>query len=89
MLFLISPAKTLDEKPLAEAVPSTQPLFAAEAGKLAAALAALPAPKLRELLDVNASIAATNGKRYAGFATAAEKPALYSVRPCVRRCATF
>lgn len=79
MLFLLSPAKTLDETPLgADAPQTTEPRFAAEAERLASVLAALPPATLRTLLDVSQPLATLNAKRYAGFAAAEGKAAVFA-----------
>ncbi len=79
MLFLLSPAKTLDETPCGPGVPAaTAPAFAAEAEQLAGALAALPPASLRTLLCVSAPLAELNAKRYAAFATARAKQAAFA-----------
>ena len=78
MLFLLSPAKTLDESPAPKHLPRTEPLFPADANALAAQLAALSPAALRELLSVNAALAELNRKRYAGFASAAPKQCVAS-----------
>jgi cytoplasmic iron level regulating protein YaaA (DUF328/UPF0246 family) len=76
MLFLLSPAKTLDEKPARAGVARTEPVLGAEAQQLASALAALTPAALRTLLDVSAPLAELNHGRYASFASAAEKQAI-------------
>jgi len=79
MLFLLSPAKTLDERPAGADAPSaTTPVFAADATKLAGALSALPVADLRTLLSVSAPLAELNARRYRAFPTAPAKHALFT-----------
>ena len=79
MLFVLSPAKTLDEAAaVPKHVPRTEPRFAADADALAAQLAALSPSALRELLSVNAALAELNRGRYATFASAAPKQCVLS-----------
>ena len=74
MLFVLSPAKTLDEAAaVPKHVPRTEPRFAADADALATQLAALSPAALRELLSVNAALAELNRGRYAKFASAMPK----------------
>ena len=76
MLFILSPAKTLDES--AVAVPTTAPRFDLEATALAVDLAKLPSSALRELLGVSAPLAALNAKRYAEFSSGRAKAAVFA-----------
>ena len=76
MLFVLSPAKTLDESPAPAGVCCTQPLFAADAAKLAAKLASVSPADLRALMSISAPLATQNLARYKDFGRAAEKPAL-------------
>ena len=78
MLFLLSPAKTLDESPSPAGSVATAPVFGKDADTLAAALARLPVDQLRTLLSVSVPLASTNHARYAGWSTAAEKAAIFS-----------
>lgn len=78
MLFVLSPAKTLDESPAPAGVRCTQPLFAADAAKLAAKLATVSPADLRALMSISAPLATQNIARYKAFRSAAEKPALFS-----------
>jgi cytoplasmic iron level regulating protein YaaA (DUF328/UPF0246 family) len=79
MLFLLSPAKTLDESPSPPgASVATAPVFGKDADTLAGALARLPVDQLRTLLGVSAPLASTNHARYAGWSTAAEKAAIFA-----------
>jgi cytoplasmic iron level regulating protein YaaA (DUF328/UPF0246 family) len=76
MLFLLSPAKTLDEAPAPPDVPRTAPRFTSEAQALATALAALSPAALKALLAVSQPLAELNHGRYAVFAGAPEKQAV-------------
>jgi hypothetical protein len=76
MLFLLSPAKTLDESQPPESVARTAPRFAADADTLAGLLAAMTPAALRTLLAVSAPLAELNRGRYAAFASAAAKQAV-------------
>ena len=78
MLFLLSPAKTLDESPKPAGTQATAPVFAKDADTLAAALGRLPVDQLRSLLSVSQPLAAANHARYAGWSTAAEKAAIFA-----------
>lgn len=54
MIVLLSPAKSLDLEPHdAWGLPTTQPVFAAEAEALAGLLAAMSQPELKALLGVS------------------------------------
>jgi cytoplasmic iron level regulating protein YaaA (DUF328/UPF0246 family) len=78
MLAVISPAKTLDyRRPLPPLKP-TQPLFANEAAKLAAAAAKLSKKRLGELMHISDSLAALNAGRFKGFEAQEARPALYA-----------
>ena len=78
MLAVISPAKTLDyETPLPPVTP-TVPRFAAEATSLAGAASHLTQKRLRELMHISPSLAKLNADRFAAFADAPQRPALYA-----------
>jgi cytoplasmic iron level regulating protein YaaA (DUF328/UPF0246 family) len=78
MLAVISPAKTLDfKRPLPPLAP-TQPRFAEEAGKLAAAAARLSKAKLAALMRISDTLAALNVERFRGFAEQPARPAIYA-----------
>lgn len=78
MLAVISPAKTLDYRRPLPPLQATQPRFAEEAAKLAAAAAKLPKKKLSELMQISDSLAALNAGRFADFGTQEPRPALYA-----------
>ncbi|MDT8857487.1 peroxide stress protein YaaA [Paracoccaceae bacterium Fryx2] len=75
MLTVISPAKRLDEAPLAGAE-ITRPAFGAEALELAAVARGLTVADLRRLMGISEPLARLNRDRFAGFAAQAEKPAM-------------
>lgn len=67
MLFLLSPAKSLDyETPLAElpAVPATQPLFGQQSAELIGVLRQKSPLQVAELMDLSDTLAALNVARY-------------------------
>ena len=53
MLFVISPAKTLDFTPAPEGLPATRPDMTADTKALAAVARKLKAPDLRRLMDIS------------------------------------
>ena len=64
MLFLISPAKSLDyESPLPE-VAATEPLFVGQSVKLIAALRKHKPAQIAELMDLSPALASLNAARY-------------------------
>lgn len=64
MLFVISPAKSLDyESPLPE-LPHTQPLFKKEAAELVDILRGYSPQQLAELMDLSDALATLNAARY-------------------------
>jgi uncharacterized protein len=64
MLFLLSPAKTLDyDSPLPD-LPHTRPRFVAEAAELIGALRDLTPPQVAGLMDLSDTLAALNVARY-------------------------
>lgn len=78
MIALLSPAKTLDySRPLPPGK-SSDPRFADDAGRLAAAAAKLSARKLSELMHISPKLAKLNTGRFRGFADQPERPALYA-----------
>ena len=78
MIALLSPAKTLDyERPLPDLTP-TEPRFATEAAALAKSAANLSQKKLAALMHISLKLAKLNADRFAGFADAPERPALYA-----------
>ena len=79
MLFVLSPAKTLDESPVAPSAPkATTPIFAAEADTLAGALACLPLETLRTVLGVSPPLASLNHRRYTNWSSAKTKQAVFA-----------
>ena len=78
MIALLSPAKTLDyNRPLPPVEPS-DPRFAEDAGRLAAAAARLSAKRLSALMHISDKLAKLNTARFRGFADQPERPALYA-----------
>lgn len=78
MIAVISPAKTLDyATPLPPIAPTT-PRFGAEATALARSAARLPQKRLRALMGISPALAKLNHDRFAAFADAPERPALYA-----------
>jgi len=78
MIALLSPAKTLDyERPIPALTPTT-PRFAEDADTLAAAASRLTQKKLAELMHISPKLAKLNADRFAGFADAPERPALFA-----------
>ena len=70
MLFLISPAKTLDyETPVPAPLRrrATEPLFNAEAGELIAVLRKKSPAQVAQLMDLSPRLAALNVERYAAW----------------------
>ena len=85
MLFLLSPAKTLDLQtpvPPAVAAQATEPLFAAQAARLIEVLRKKSARKVAALMDLSPALSALNVERYAawqpGAAPAGARPAALS-----------
>jgi len=56
-IVLLSPAKTLDEKPLHPSIPRTAPRMAQATSALVAIAKKLTAPKIQTLMGVSAAIA--------------------------------
>lgn len=78
MIAVISPAKTLDyESPLPPPTP-TSPRFRTEAETLARAAARLSHKKLGALMKISPALAKLNAGRFAGFADAPERPAMFA-----------
>ena len=72
MLFLISPAKTLDcERALPRGVRqrATQPLFVPQAAELIGGLKTLAPAQVAALMDLSADLAALNAGRYSAWAS--------------------
>jgi cytoplasmic iron level regulating protein YaaA (DUF328/UPF0246 family) len=79
MLFVISPAKTLDFESAAP-LASSQPLLAEETLILVEYLRALSATALGKLFAVSEKLAQLNWERYQGFEQAAQRPALWAFK---------
>ena len=78
MIALLSPAKTLDyERPL-PAVTATTPRFADTAEALARSAANLTPKRLGQLMHISPALAKLNAGRFAGFADAPARPALFA-----------
>jgi len=70
MLFLLSPAKTLDyDRPLPRGVRqrATEPLFVPRAAELIAGLKTLAPPQVAQLMDLSDELAGLNVGRYAAW----------------------
>lgn len=83
MLFLISPAKTLDYEtplPAAAARAATEPLFGAEAAELVAILRRKSTRQVAALMELSDKLAALNVERYAAWRPG---PAAPGARPAV------
>ena len=64
MLFLLSPAKSLDYDTPAGDVPHTQPLFTKQSAELIGILRAYSPPQIAELMDLSDQLAGLNVARY-------------------------
>ena len=64
MLFLLSPAKSLDYQTPAGDLPHTRPLFAREASQLVGVLRKMSPPQVARLMGLSDSLAALNTARY-------------------------
>ena len=83
MLFLLSPAKSLDyERALPADVAHTLPTFLAQAGVLIEQLRGLSAQELGALMDISPALAALNAQRFADwqpdFSAANARQALFA-----------
>ena len=78
MLAVISPAKTLDFKRPLPPLAASDPRFAGDATRLAAAAAKLSKKALGKLMHISDSLAALNVERYRGFDDQPERPAIYA-----------
>lgn len=78
MLALLSPAKSLDYERPHPPVDESMPRFAEEAQKLAAAATKLGPKKLSALMGISDKLAKLNAARFASFAEAPERPALFA-----------
>lgn len=83
MLTVISPAKRLDEtrRDLPAGLEPTEPMFAADAAKLARIAQGLTVGELRDLMGISESLAKLNAERFRAFkaktADGAVKPAAF------------
>lgn len=78
MISVISPAKTLDYATALPDLEPTMPRFRAEAASLARSAARLPQKRLCTLMGISPALAKLNHDRFAGFADAPERPALFA-----------
>ncbi len=68
MLFLLSPAKSLDyDTPLPEGLPHTQPQFVADSTRLIEVLRAQSPQQIASLMQISDALAALNVGRYAAW----------------------
>jgi len=72
MLFVLSPAKTLDFTPAPADLPVTAPQMRAETARLAAATRRLSTADLRRLMDISDKLAELNVARFRAFDARAE-----------------
>jgi cytoplasmic iron level regulating protein YaaA (DUF328/UPF0246 family) len=84
MLTIISPAKKLNETPLAlpDGLEQTEPAFAAEAGQLAHLARALSVEDLRRLMGISEALARLNHDRFAAFTDTPAPGATFSAVHC-------
>lgn len=78
MIAVISPAKTLDYDTPLPVDTRTHPRLAGDAQTLAAAAAKLGAEALGSLMRISPALATLNAQRFAGFADAPERPAMFA-----------
>src|SRR3978361_1734762 len=67
MLFVLSPAKTLDFTPAPPSLPATKPDMTGDTRKLAPATRGLKAADLRRLMDISEPLADLNVARFKAF----------------------
>ncbi len=67
MLFLLSPAKSLDFEPAPKAVPHTQPLFVAQSAELIEVLKTQSPQEIASLMKLSDALAGLNVARYAAW----------------------
>lgn len=84
MLTVISPAKKLNEAPhaLPEGVEMTEPVFTAEAARLARVARRLTVADLQRLMGISEPLARLNRDRFATFATPPGPGALFPAIQC-------
>lgn len=73
MLFVLSPAKTLDFTPAPPEVPATLPEMRADTAKLAAVARKLTAADLKRLMDISDDLAELNRARFRRFRVRSEE----------------
>lgn len=78
MIAVLSPAKSLDYARPLPVEEATRPRFIDEAERLASAAARLSPKKLSQLMGISDKLARLNAERYAGFADAPERQALFA-----------
>jgi len=81
MLFVLSPAKTLDFTPAEQAVEGTRPQFAHETKSLVRIARKLKSADLRRLMDISEALAELNVARFKAFAfegTPSDVPAAFA-----------
>ncbi|MBV8972931.1 MAG: peroxide stress protein YaaA [Sphingomonadaceae bacterium] len=82
MLAVLSPAKTLDLDSALPPLEATEPRFATDAARLAAAAAKLSRARLQKLMHISPSLAALNAERFRAFvpgeAPDTARPALFT-----------
>jgi cytoplasmic iron level regulating protein YaaA (DUF328/UPF0246 family) len=78
MIAILSPAKTLDYKRPVPPVDASEPRFAEDAARLAAAAAKLGPKRLGTLMHISEKLAQLNADRFRGFPEGAQRPALYA-----------
>lgn len=78
MLTVLSPAKALDMEPVGQEV--TEPVFKADANRLAKTMRNLPLRDLKKLMHLSDSLAKLNRDRYRVFE---EEPAAQTIKPAI------
>ncbi len=76
MISVLSPAKNLDESPLAVPPQATRPEFLRESEALALKLQGMGAARIGKLMGISPKLAALNHRRYHNWESAALKPAI-------------
>ena len=74
MLFVLSPAKTLDFSPAAADLPATRPQLARETARLLEVARTLTAADLRRLMGISAALAELNVERFRAFGRRSQGP---------------
>jgi cytoplasmic iron level regulating protein YaaA (DUF328/UPF0246 family) len=78
MIALLSPAKTLDYERALPPLTTTEPRFVDTAEALARSAANLTQKRLAQLMHISPALAKLNADRYAAFAGAPTRPALFA-----------